>query len=353
MSHIILVIEDNYEMRENISEILKLANYQIVSATNGKEGVKLAQKTNPDLILCDILMPELDGYGVLYILSNDKNTSDIPFIFLTAKAEKSDFRTGMNLGADDYITKPFDGLDLLKVLEKRLLKKNNLKSSHQENHIGMEDVGTKERQVKEIRKLTHDMPTKTFKKKETIYMEGRQPYELHYLNKGLVKTFKSTPDGKELIKEILQTDSFLGYISILENTTYTESAVAMEESEIILIPKQDFLNSLSTNKDVATYFIKVLSNKLKESENLMLEMAYFSIRQRTAGVLLRLHEQFCSNESSPPIIAISRRDISDLVGTATESLNRALADFKEEGILKIHQQGISISDLNKLKKALN
>ncbi|HET7180271.1 MAG TPA: response regulator, partial [Chryseosolibacter sp.] len=102
----ILVIEDNEEMAENIVGILELANYNVLSAPNGKMGVVLAQQHLPDLVLCDVMMPELDGYGVLHILNKNPETAGIPFIFLTAKADKSDFREGMNLGADDYITKP-------------------------------------------------------------------------------------------------------------------------------------------------------------------------------------------------------------------------------------------------------
>mgnify|MGYP000663310654 CR=1 FL=1 len=97
----ILLIEDNMEMRENTAEILGLANYQVVTAENGKEGVRLAQAEKPDLIICDIMMPELDGYGVLHMLSKTPELASIPFIFLTAKAEKSDHRKGMTMGADD------------------------------------------------------------------------------------------------------------------------------------------------------------------------------------------------------------------------------------------------------------
>ncbi len=109
----ILVIEDNPEVRENLEEILELSNYEVATAENGKIGVEQAISDKPDLILCDVMMPELDGFGVLHILSKKPATSDIPFIFLTAKAEKTDFRRGMNLGADDYITKPFDEEELL------------------------------------------------------------------------------------------------------------------------------------------------------------------------------------------------------------------------------------------------
>ncbi|HMV89994.1 MAG TPA: response regulator, partial [Cyclobacteriaceae bacterium] len=109
----ILLIEDNPEIRENTGEILSLAGYEVSTAENGKTGVDLAQKIKPDLIICDIMMPELDGYGVLHILSKNDETSAIPFIFLTAKTEKTDVRKGMTLGADDYLTKPFDDTDLL------------------------------------------------------------------------------------------------------------------------------------------------------------------------------------------------------------------------------------------------
>lgn len=128
MSYHILLIDDNAEMADNISSILQLARYDVTYAPNGKAGVDLAKKNNPDLILCDIMMPELDGYGVVQILRNDPETANIPFIFLTCKTDKNDFRLGMNLGADDYITKPFDSVDLLKVIEMRLKKNELLKS---------------------------------------------------------------------------------------------------------------------------------------------------------------------------------------------------------------------------------
>ena len=97
----ILLIEDNVDVRENTAEILTLANYHVSTAQNGKEGVELAQQQNPDLIICDIMMPVLDGYGVLHMLSKNPETATIPFIFLTAKAERSELRKGMEMGADD------------------------------------------------------------------------------------------------------------------------------------------------------------------------------------------------------------------------------------------------------------
>ena len=109
----ILLIEDNPQIRENTAEILELAGYQVLTAKNGKEGVELAVHNKPDLVICDIMMPVLDGYGTLHMLNKNPDTAAIPFIFLTAKAERSDFRKGMEMGADDYVTKPYSSRELI------------------------------------------------------------------------------------------------------------------------------------------------------------------------------------------------------------------------------------------------
>lgn len=118
----ILLIEDNDDIRNNTAEILELSNYKVIVAENGKTGVEKAIAHMPDLIICDIMMPELDGYGVLHACHKNDSIKNTPFIFLTAKTERSDFRKGMELGADDYITKPFDGTELLNAIDSRLKK---------------------------------------------------------------------------------------------------------------------------------------------------------------------------------------------------------------------------------------
>src|SRR5665647_2112440 len=118
----VLLIEDNDEIRENTAEILELANYIVDTASNGKLGVEMALDCKPDLIICDVMMPVLDGYGVLHLMQKNETLKNIPFIFLTAKAERGDFRKGMEMGADDYITKPFSDIELLTAIESRLLK---------------------------------------------------------------------------------------------------------------------------------------------------------------------------------------------------------------------------------------
>ncbi len=121
----ILIIEDQPDMRGNLGIILKMEGYQVLSAANGREGLQAAQQHRPDLVICDVMMPELDGHEVLKALRDDPTTAHLPFIFLTARGEKRDLRTGMNLGADDYLTKPVNASDLIAAVEARLTREQH------------------------------------------------------------------------------------------------------------------------------------------------------------------------------------------------------------------------------------
>jgi DNA-binding response OmpR family regulator len=129
MNATVLIIDDNKEIRENVTELLELSNYKVYGAPDGKTGLEMALKINPDIILCDIMMPQLDGYGVLRGLSNNPKTTHVPFIYITAKTEKPDLRKGMDLGADDYLIKPFSGDDLLSMISARLKKSQVIKEA--------------------------------------------------------------------------------------------------------------------------------------------------------------------------------------------------------------------------------
>src|ERR1035437_6678604 len=122
----ILVVEDEENVLENILELLNAEGYSSYGAQDGEEGINLAWEKHPDLIICDILMPKLDGYGVLALLSNEPATARIPFIFLTARTERENIRKGMDLGADDYIMKPFTRKELLQAIQTRLEKQSML-----------------------------------------------------------------------------------------------------------------------------------------------------------------------------------------------------------------------------------
>lgn len=343
----ILLIEDNPEVRENTSEIISLANYEVFAAENGKIGVELAQRERPDLIICDIMMPELDGYGVLHVLSKKPETASIPFIFLTAKTEKGDIRKGMNLGADDYLTKPFDDVELLNAIETRL-KRTEMFRHYDSTPDGLEAFIKDAGNSLNLRDLGKDKKVKVFKKKTEIYAEGDTPSYVYLVKSGNVKIFKSHPDGKELITNLHKANDFFGFESLLENSLYKESAAAMEDTELLVIPKQDFLTLLHSNADVSNTFISLLCQKVKEKESQLLHLAYNSVRQRTAEALLKIFD--LKNKDTK--LSISRDDLAKMVGTASESVIRVLSDFKDEGLIDIESGKIKIVAPAKLESVI-
>ncbi len=344
----ILLIEDNEDIRENTAEILELANYKVFTAENGKRGAEIANEELPDLVICDIMMPVLDGYGVLHILSKRPETHGIPFIFLTAKAEKSEIRRGMNLGADDYITKPFDETELLDAIESRLKRSEAIGSEYRRDLNGLDSFINDARGTHDLKELSKERRTRLYKKRKDIFLEGDRPQSVFYINSGKVKTYKLNEDAKELITGIYTEGDFLGYESLLEGQ-YKVSASALEETELALIPKEDFFTLLFSNRQVAKKFIEILSNKVTEKEQQLLVLAYDTVRQRTANALLEVYEKYGGDDSNPVAITISRDDLAHLVGTATETLIRVLSDFKEEKLIEINSGKITLGNLKKIK----
>ena len=346
----ILLIEDNKDVRENTSEILELANYKVVQAENGKQGVEEAQKHKPDLIICDIMMPVLDGYGVIHLLNKTPETASIPSIFLTAKSERLDFRKGMEMGADDYISKPFDDIELLNAVESRLKKNEILKAEFSKNVDGLNKFFSDVRKTDELKKLSEERRIKQYKKKETVFSEGSSPNFLYFLAKGKVKTFKAHEYGKELITNLYKEGDFFGYTTLLEDNPYTETAEALEDSEICLIPKDDFFTLMYGSINVMRSFIKMLSDNIADKEKQLINLAYSSVRKRVAEALLLLQSRYDNNKDKSFSISISREDLANIVGTATESLIRTLSDFKEEKLVEIKGSNITITNVEKLKK---
>ncbi len=339
----ILIIEDNEEMRDNIAELLELSNYQVSQAGNGRDGVKTAIAEEPHLIICDIMMPGMDGYEVLYLLSQNPNTASIPFIFLTAKAEKSDFRKGMNLGADDYLTKPFEEMDLLGAVERRIKKHEQLQSETKED---VEQFLNTDSNYKTLEGLKKDRKTRVYAKKESIYKEGDFPHYLFAIKSGKVKTYKINSDGKQFIHQILTEGEFIGQHALIQDINHIEFAEALEPSELILIPRVEFQNMVFQNREVASQFIKMLSKDVVEKEQELLGLAYDTLRKRTADNLIKLLE---ANHNEIKI-SVSRNDLASMVGTATESVIRILSEFKKDGLIKIEASDITILKAEEIKK---
>lgn len=352
MKHILL-IEDNKDVRENTSEILELAGYRVSTAENGKEGVAFAQQLQPDLIICDIMMPVLDGYGVLHMLSKNPDTSLIPFIFLTAKSERGDMRKGMEMGADDYITKPFEEIELLNAIESRLRKSEQARKALPPGHDGMNQLLAGIQGMEDIAKLSDRQQFRHYRKKDMIYAEGDSAAGLYLLQNGKVKTYKSHELGKDLITRLLQPGDFFGFLALLEETHQGESAEALEDSEIVIFPKDDFFKLIYQSPAVTQQFIKLLSGNLAEEQDRLLALAYSSVRKRTAQALLELRARYSKPNEGIFKMAIARDDLANMVGTATESLIRTLSDFRAEGLIGITGSTISLENVERLESMKN
>lgn len=346
----ILLIEDNADIRENMAEILELTNYIVFTAENGKTGVETALRENPDLIVCDIMMPVLDGYGVLHMLKKNAVTKNTPFIFLSAKSERTDFRKGMELGADDYITKPFTETELLNAVESRLKKSEQVKAAAEKN-AGI--TGAIKNEIDTLKELTSNRNVNKYKKKQLVFSEGNRPACLYYVQKGKIKTYKTNEDGKELVVDLYTEGDFLGHIALLENNNYKESAEAMEESELAIIPREDFEEVINYNPAVSRKFIQLLAKNISEKENHLLNLAYNSLRKKVADALLRIHKKYNTTLNSNFSITLSRENLATIAGTATESLIRTLSDFKNERLIDIDEGNIIILNEKKLENLVN
>jgi CRP-like cAMP-binding protein len=285
-------------------------------------------------------MPELDGFGVLHIASKDPATAGIPFIFLTAKAEKNEIRKGMESGADDYLTKPFEETELLNAIEVRLKKSDFLKKEFSKNADGLNQFLDVAGGLKELERLSLKRPVVPYKKKDLIFQEGDTPNCLFFLSKGKVKTFKAHSDGKEYITGIHVNGDFLGYVPLLENSEYPDSATALEDCEMCKIPKEDFIALVYKNREVAAQFIKMLSNHVVENEKQLLSLAYDTVRRRVAHALLLLAKRFPETGKKPLKLSMNRDDLASMAGTATETLIRCLSELKADKFIEVEGRDI-------------
>jgi CRP-like cAMP-binding protein/CheY-like chemotaxis protein len=350
----ILLIEDNQEIRENTAEILELAMYNVYTAENGKLGVEKAIDIKPDLIICDIMMPVLDGYGVMHAISKNEVLKNTPFIFLTAKTERSDIRKGMELGADDYITKPFDATELLNAIDGRLKKVSLLKKAFSTDVDGINALILESSNGDTLKAMVENRSTNHYKKKQLIYKEGNHPTQLYFVLSGKIKTFKSNDDGKELVTDLYSAGDFLGHIALLQDSIYRETAEAIDDCEIAIIPKKEFEDLLHNSREVAQKFINLLAKNIADKEHHLISLAYNSLRKKVADALVVLrnkyHEDGSKNNFS---IDISRENLANIAGTATESLIRTLSDFKSEKLIDIKDGYITIINDKKLEGMIN
>lgn len=345
MKNKILIIEDNRDVRENISEILSLSGYETLTATNGKEGVEMAVKEQPDLILCDVMMPELDGYGVLRILSKNQASASIPFIFLTAKTEMADMRRGMTLGADDYITKPFDDVELLDTIEVRLQKKRP-GINHDSAHAGVMNIQSGEQIFELFQTAIPFAESRIIRKKDLLYSEGQTCRNVFLIKSGKAISTKADDYSKEVITHFYKYPMVIGITSALSGERYQETVKAFEDLEVIPQKKEDFIQLMIGDKSIAYFFLKqIAAEQIKADEKILLQ-AFGTVRMKLVAVLIDLYHFY--EEDGRAVIPIPREDLANLAGTAKETIIRSLSEFKEEGLVSINGSEIIIDSVQKL-----
>lgn len=344
----IVLIEDDTILRETTAELLQLSNYEVKTASDGKKGVLLAQNYLPDVIICDIMMPELDGYGVLQALSKNTSTNSIPFIFLSAKTERKDIRKGMNLGADDYLTKPYEEKELIGAIESRIAKIAILKDSKVTSTSTPSDEDYTMHNIHQLKIFIDDHGEELkYAIGESIYREGMHSNKVYLIIKGVVKTHKLDEMGKELITGIYRADDFFGFTSFTKNTPHHEYATAMEETHMMSISAGQLKELLEKNHALTMELMQALSEHLSEAKEQLLEMAYGSVRRKAAHTILKFAEKL--QPDSEGNLHVLRSDLASVAGMATETLIRTLSSFKKAGLIRIDNRNIKILDVKALK----
>ena len=260
----------------------------------------------------------------------------------------------MEIGADDYITKPFAATELLNAIESRLkraslLRQNTTDTDTTTGNVPSSGINTTE----VINQFIGNRNVIRYKKKQIIYSERNHPSALYYLIKGKAKSLKTNDDGKELAIDLFSEGDFIGYTALLDGSTYKETAIAMTDTDIAVIPRKDFEDLISSRWEIARKFIKMMANNVAEKEDHLIGLAYNSLRKKVAEALLKLHLKFGEKDKEGFKIDFSRENLATIAGTATESLIRTLGDFREEKLIDIQNGEIHILNEKKLKEMMN
>ncbi|WP_115812927.1 response regulator [Winogradskyella pacifica] len=344
----VLLIEDDTVLRENTAELLEFSNYEVITAANGKLGLEMAMHKKPDIIVCDIMMPIINGYGVLEGLSKHQDTKFIPFIFLSAKTERQDVRKGMDLGADDYITKPFTEDEIVSAIESRIAKAAILKDERESVKNTNENNKDELRTLNDLKNFFDDNGTIfNYSKNDIIYKESHNSNFIYLVLKGVVKCYKFDKKGKELTTALHKEDDLFGYTSFTQNIPYRETATALKDVKMVGVSKAELKDVLDKNHKVTLEVIQLLTDDLTGAKDQLLQMAYSSVQRKTAATILRFAEKINTKPEDP--IKISRNDLASVAGIATETLIRTISDFKKLGLIEMEGRNIKVLDLQKLQ----
>ena len=341
----ILLLEGDTILSKDMSNILRLANYEVEVANNGKFGLETAYQNIPDLIICNLNLPDLDGIGLLRILSRHVDFNLVPFIFISKDKSLESIRRMMDMGADDFIITPVDHTELLRTVDIHIMKMEKIKASFHKKRT------QNETSLDSFLKTPHTH--KKFKKKQMIFQRGDKPNFLYYIAQGKAKSFLENEEGKEVMVTLYVEGDFIGASALLAKSPYAASAMAQEDLELVLIPKEEFIDIVNQDSFLSHDILLHLKNANTLNNERLLKFAYDSARKRVADSLLFVSDKFSSGGSVHPSIEIGRRELASLSGIAKESTIRTLTDFKKEGLIDIEDNKIILLQEEKLRHLPN
>lgn len=344
----ILLIEKDEDIRSNLAQVLELVNYEVFTAEDGQHAAELAKRETPDMIICGSLLPLLDGYGLFQELQSHPATQHSKVVFFTPKHLNGHGKETMHPiesqnghlhsnGHSPVIRQQF-------VFSQKPID-NTLEPTAEVIRLnGVEDV---------LDVLIKDRDILYYKKKQIIFSEGNCSRNLYFVKKGKVKIYQTNDIGKQLVVDLYAENDFIGYIPLIENSNYTEIAEALEETELIVIPRGEFNELIKTNQQVMNLFIHLLTKSVSEKKCQMIGLAYNSLRKKVADALVRINEKYNKEDAAEFRIDISRDNLAAIAGTATESLIRTLTDFRTEKLIDISNNCIKILNKKRLEDLSN
>lgn len=345
MTYKILLIVNDPEIRSSTCEILELASYQVIQATDGRNGIEQAITERPDIIVTEIAMPGLDGFGVLHLLQTKPWFGSILFIVICSVLDKKELRRAMEMGADDVIIKPFEGTDLLSCIETRLKK---LQLRNNGKYTPDEVIATPETENELLSKLIKDRNVDRYNKKQIIVKEGERPTKVYYMLYGKARSFKTHPDGKDLVIDLYGPGDYIGFADLLSGSNYSETVETLDYTELAIIPRKDFEEVIQASTLASRKFIEKLVQRSSHLQNRLLWLAYHSLRQKVAAAILQLKEKYNASQNGVFEINLNRAAFASIAGTATESSIRTLGEFKAEHLIELEADG-TIRVLNEKK----
>ena len=339
----ILLIEKDDSIRSNLAQVLQLVNYEVHTAQDGNEAADLAMSMLPDLIICGAFLPLLEGFSLLQKLQNNPACKKSQVMFYTPKSENGNGHVQEILTSSIDLGQQIKQLEIINAFNERVTK------VEPQDNVQIKFESTKGIGSTTLAALLQDRDVSYYKKKQVVFSEGNCARNLYFIKKGKIKTYQTNDYGKQLVVDLHSENDFIGYVPLIENTNYSETAEALEDTELVHIPKSDFNNIIKQNPDVMRLFFNLLTKSVSAKNNQMVGLAYNSLRKKVAEALLTICKKYNAENLNDFIIDINRESLAAIAGTATESLVRTLTEFKGEKLIDIKNSYIRILDQKKLE----